>query len=87
MKIYTDIPVPARANIGKSKYPLADLEVGHSLFVETKAGESVEAAAKRVAGSVARYRRAQVVDTIKFAVRTTTHPETGAGCVGVWRTA
>lgn len=87
MKIFDNVPVPPRANSGKTKYPFADLGVGQSLFIEIGEGEDHTKALNRVAGNVSRYRRTLLVDTVKFSVRLAPHPESGDQTVGVWRTA
>lgn len=86
-KIFNDIPVPPRKVRTSKVQDFDQLEVGQSIYFEPKADEPAEKAAGRISGSVARFRRAQPIDTLKFAVRVCPHPETGAQVVGVWRTA
>lgn len=91
-KIFDGIPVPPRKHRSGSKLPFDALNVGQSIYFEPKLDadgkpEAVEKTANRLMGSVARFRRAQPIDTMKFAVRIDKHPETGETVVGVWRTA
>ena len=87
-KIYDDIPVPPRKVRTAARQVFELLEVGQSLYFHPKtADEPIEKTASRVMGAVSRYRRAQPIDTLKFAVRICPHPGTGDPAVGVWRLA
>jgi hypothetical protein len=86
-KIHEGIPVPGRNYPSRAtKYPLADMRVGHTIFIAPEKGESLVEAKRRVNGSVQRFRKMTNPDA-KFAVRTANDIDTGKPAVGVWRVA
>ena len=87
-QIYDDIPVPPRKVRTAARQVFELLEVGQSLYFHPKTpDEPIEKTASRVMGAVSRYRRAQPINTLKFAVRIAPHPVSGDQAVGVWRVA
>lgn len=91
-KIYVGIPVPPRKVRSGNKNSFDQLAVGASIYFDPKLDttglpEDIEKTASRIMGSVARFRRSQGSETLKFAVRVCAHPDTGEQVVGVWRTA
>ena len=81
MKIYTDIPIPQNAGVGrKPRYPLLKMNVGDCFFVEAGRTEEGKREERTLRQTVSRYHRRMKDQGVRWVV-----VRQDDNAIGVWR--